>query len=323
MKNKLLIIMVIMSNLTSAQNGTDISGVYNLGSSSPEGGSHLVVLENGDYAITYFGGVKTGKWKNTQGNIYEFTSNLSESTFELSGRHNKDLKDNTKIFFSSFENGETFIQLRAEREEPYTMQRVFNEDANCFSYPYVHTFKSIANSISFMSIQFGDDDTNHSIITIKNPEGYNDFVVNFIEIDSYESETFLAEFKDDALYFEEDDFSDRTPLDAESEDIQFIKSMIEMEANRDTIYFNPSYNVFGQLDGDEGQQDILEHHVFNEQKNAFIDTEYYVDGVEYINSERSYEDMSIIYAYNVLKEYTKKSVKYKINEKSLFQVNCD
>ncbi len=322
-KNGILLIIIFMSNLAYAQNSPNIMGLYNLGSSSPEGGSHLFVLENGDYAITYFGGVQTGKWKNIQGNIYEFTPNLNESTFELSGRHNKDLKDNTKIFFSSFENSETFIQLRTAPEEEYTMQRVFNIGANCFSYPYVNTFKTTANSVSFMSIQYGDDDTNRSIITIKNPEGYNDFVVNFIEVDSYEAEPFLVTFKDGKLYFEDDDFSDCSPLDEEGEDIQFIKSMIEMEANRDTIYFNPSYNTFGQLDGDKGQQDVHEHHVFNEQKNAFIDTQYYVEGQENIKSDDSFENMAIIYAYKVLKDYTKESVKYKINEKSLFQVNCD
>ncbi len=312
-----------MSNLANAQNVPDIMGLYSLGSSSPEGGSHLFVIENGNYAITYFGGIQTGKWEFTEDNIFKFTPNIQESKFELFGRHNEDLNGTTRIFFGGFENSETFIQLRTVPEEEYTMQRVFNRKANCFSHPYVNTFKTTANNVSFMSIQYGDDDTNRSIITFKNPEGYNDFVANFIEIDSYEAEPFMVTFKDGKLYFEEDDFSDRTPLDEDGEDIQFIKNLIDMEANRDNIYFNPSYNMFGQLDDDEGQQDIHEHHVFNKQKNAFIDIEYYVEGVEYINSEESYEDMSIIYSYSALKEYSKKSIKYNINEKSLFQVNCD
>lgn len=312
-----------MSTIANAQNSPNIMGLYNLGSSSPEGGSHLFVLENGNYAITYFGGLQTGKWKITEENVCKFYPNIKESKFELFGRHNKDLKDSTKLFFNGFENSETFIQLRAVKEEENTMQRVFNIGANCFSPPYVHTFKTIANCISFMSIQYGDDDTKHSIILIENPKGYNDFVANFIKVDNYEVQPLIARFKDDKLFFEENFTAERTPLDEFGEDVEFIKKVIDMESNRDTIYLNPSYNLFGQLDDDQGQQDIHEHHVFNEQKNAFIDTAYYVEGIEYANSEASYEDMSIIYSYSALKEYSKKSAKYKINEKTLFQVNCD
>lgn len=97
-----------------------------------------------------------------------------------------------------------------------------------------------------------------------------------------------------------------------------------MTSNRDTIYLNPSYNRFDQIDDEDGgQQYIHEHHVFNEQKDAFIDTKYYVEGEENNTSKDSFEKTSIIYAYNALKQYSKESAKYKINEKSLFQVNCN
>ncbi|WP_411030563.1 hypothetical protein [Spongiimicrobium sp. 3-5] len=319
-KNILLLITIIISNLANAQNVPDITGLYNLGSSSPEGGSHLFVLENGNYAITYFGGIITGNWKFTEDNIFKFTPNIKESKFELSGRHNKNLNGNTKIFFDGFENSETFIQLRTTEAEEHTLQRVFNIGANCFSPPYAYTFKTIAHSISFMFIRYGDID--NLITTIENPDGYNDFVANFIEIDNYEAQPFFVEFKNDKLYFEEHNAKERSPLDEVGEDLEFIKKFIEMESNKDTIYLNPSYNKFGRLD-EEVYRDINEHHVFNEQKNAFIDAEYYVEGVEHINSEESYEDMSIIYAYSALMERSKKSAKYKIIEKPLFQVNCD
>lgn len=322
-KNKLIFVVIIMSTLANAQNSPNIIGLYNLGSSSPEGGSHLFVLENGNYAITYFGGIQTGKWKINEENVCKFSPNIRESKFELFGRHNKDLKGNTKLFFSGFENSETFIQLRTSKEEEVTMQRVFNIGANCFSPPYVYTFKTIANSILFMSIQYGDDDSNHSIIMIENPSGYNDFVANFIKVDNYEAQPLIARFKDDKLFFEENYTVERIPLDEFGEDVEFVKKNIDMESNRDTIYLNPSYNIFGHLGDDEGQQDIHEHHVFNEQKNAFIDPEYYVEGMEYTNSEGFYEDMSIIYPYSALKELSRKSVNYIIDEKSLFQVNCD
>ena len=81
--------------------------------------------------------------------------------------------------------------------------------------------------------------------------------------------------------------------------------------------------MFGGPDSDEEDQDIHENHVFNEQKNAFIDTKFYVEGEEHIKSDESFHNMSIIYAYKILKEISKESIKFKIDEKPIFQVNCD
>jgi hypothetical protein len=320
-KIKLLLIIIFMTNITNAQNSDKIIGLYNLGASSPEGGSHLFVLDNGKYAITYFGGIQIGTWKITPKNTYKFIPNHTESRFELFGRHNKDLKNHTKISFNGFENSQTFIQLRNEKKEAFTMQQVFNLDANCFSFPYVHTFKTIANNISLMFKNYEEDAS--PIISFKNPEGYNDFVATFTQVDYYEARPFFAKFKDDKLYFNDDDYSSRKPLDNDGEDVQFIKNFIDKEVNKETIYLNPSYHRFGLPDSNEEGQDVHENHVFNEQKNAFIHTENYVEGEEYHTDEdNAYENMSIIYAYKILKAYTKESVKYKVNEDPLFQVRC-
>ncbi len=309
-----------MVNIASAQNN-NIVGLYNLGSSSPEGGSHLMILKGGDYAITFFGGIQTGKWNLTKGNVYRFSPNVKESKFELFGRYNKDLKDSTKIFFRGFENSEMFIQLRTTKEEEYSMQQVFNTDANCFSFPYVHTFKTNANSISLMFDSY--EQGRSPIITFKNPEGYNDFVANFREVESSEARPFFATFKDDMLYFKNNNYSQRKPLDEDGEDVTFIKKIIDKEKDNDILYLNPSYNMFGGPDSEEENQEIHEHHTFNKQKNAFIDTKYYIEGEENIKSNDSFHNMSIIYAYNILKEFSKESVRFKIDKKPIFQVNCD
>ncbi len=317
----LIIITLFTTNMVNTQNKSDITGTYSLGSSSPEGGSHLIVLENGSYAIIYFGGMQTGKWQLTKDNIYRFSPNIRESKFELFGRYNKDLKDSTKIFFSGFENSQTFIQLRAPKKEEYTMNQVFNTDANCFDFPYVHTFKTRAKSISLMFKKYGEKSS--PIITFKNPEGYNDFAANFIQVDSYEARPFFTTFKEDKLFFKDNDYSQRSPFKEEDEEIESIKNMIDKKMDNDIIYLNPFYNTFGGPDSEEEDQDIHKHHIFSKEKNAFIDKEYYVEGEEYIKSDDSFDNMSIIYAYTVLKEYTKESISYKIDEKSIFHVSCD
>lgn len=310
--------------MNNTQYNLEIAGVYPLKSSSPEGGSHLFIIENGAFAVAYFGGIQIGKWKGIKDDVIEFTPNNQESTFELFGRHDLDLKGRSKVCFNGFENGETFIEFGVSNEEKNKVQRVFNSDANCFSYPYVHIYESTAKSIALMALDYENEDTKASIITFDNPKGYNDFIINFNEVNPFEGEPFIAKFKDNTLLFNEEESIERTPLEDVKEDVEFIQKYIEASSNKDTLYLNPCYREFGQLD-DEGETlpGINEYHVYDEQKNAYIDTETYSESVDYTNPDESYDDMSIIYAYLVMKDCSVKEVDYTINESPLFQVHCD
>lgn len=298
-----------MVEATNAQD--NIVGMYSLGGASPEGGSHLIVLENGKYAIMYFGGIQAGNWEHTQNNVYRFTPNPSKNQFELYGRHNKNLGEEIRVQFNGFENGETFIHLGAANDEVYTMKRVFNIGANGFSFPYVYTVKSKGDVISFMSKSYHQG--GNTFATFKGAQEYNDFVANFFGEDHVsESRPFTATFKEDRLYFEDDNGSPRSPLDEDDEEITEIMELIAQEMDREMVYFNPSYNRFGG--------DINEYHVFNEEKGAYIDEEYYDEGEEDIASEDSYDSMSIIYAFKVLKDRTTEPVEFIIDENPIFQV---
>lgn len=320
--NKLLILITLfIMNIANAQNSSNIVGIYNLGSSSPESSTHLIVLEDNSYAITYFGGIQTGKWATKEENQYLFTPHKKETKFELFGRINKTLGDSTKIVFNSFENGETFIQLRNNVEDIYNMQAVFNEDANCFSYPYVHTFKTKANYISFLSVPYGKE--NNPILTFKNLNKYNDFVAVFNEEDSVSPQSFLATFKDKKLHFTDGTSSKHFPLDKNDEDIAFIKNFIANTTNNNTLYFNPWYNMLGEPESDIDIKEMLKYYTYNAEKNALIDTEYYIEGEEFIKSEDSYDRMTIIYSYKILTKHTSETTQYKTEKNSLFNTTCD
>ncbi|MCF6296277.1 MAG: hypothetical protein L3J25_11400 [Flavobacteriaceae bacterium] len=316
----ILIIATIMTKTTSAQNNLNIIGTYNIDS-----GAQLNVLENGNFAIIHYGGIQTGKWQIADNNTVHFTPN-KKNTFELYGRHNKDLKGDTKIFFSGFEDNQTFIQLNATKKRKYIMQRIFNVDANCFSFPYVYTFNTSVNNLLLMTKKY--DQEKGEILTFNNSEGYNDFIAISTNQEKIETLPFSALFKENTLYFKGKYYpsfpdSKRIPLEEDSEEIKFIRKFMVTEANKDTFYVNPSYNVFGGIESDEEHQDIHESHIFNKEKNAFINAKIYVEGEEFIKTDDSFHNMSIIYAYKVLKEFTQQEPKnYKIEEKSLFQVNC-
>src|SRR5690606_39325255 len=164
MKTYISGLFLVLFSTVMAQNNTDITGVYTLGS-APEGSSLLWVLENGKYAVTYFGGFHIGIWKKKD-KIFEFNPAVKEDKFELYGRKNKHLKDQSRIFFSGFEDTDVFVSFTNEGE-PLKMKRVFNEDANCFRFPYIHSLEKTPGVVSFMYKQNGKESV---VYTFKNPQ---------------------------------------------------------------------------------------------------------------------------------------------------------
>lgn len=311
MKSVLLLVILIeltMVQITNAQNDNNITGTYSLGSGNPEGGSHLLVFEDGTYVILYFGGIQTGQWKRISGNEYQFVP-ANKGIYELYGRHDKNLADEeTRISFNGFEDGETFVYVGVQEDKTLTMRRVFNSEIQSYSYPYVNTFKTKGDIISFMHKDYAQK----PMVTYKNPEDYNDFIAFFNgQNHRNESQAFFATFKDNILNMEEGVSPQRVPFDEDDEEIDEIRALAKQVMNREVIYTNPLYNYF------EG--DINEFHVFNRQKGAYLDEEYYQEGEEFIESDESYDSMSIIYAFNVLNDFTIKAVKHRIDADSIFK----
>ncbi len=305
----------MITNAASAQNNSDLAGTYALGGSNPEGGSHLLVFESGEYAITYFGGMQCGHWKHKKikENKVWFTPNSSKKQFEVFGRLDKTLKGQTRIQFNGFENGETFIHVGDAQDQEDIWKRVFNVGANGFSFPYVHTFEAPGDTIAFMAKHH--DQRSSSFFTFLNHEGYNDFIAYFTGAENENQSPFSAKFKEDKLYFSVDEFSQRTPFDDDDEDIQYIRELMVQEMNREILYLNPMYNLF--------TDDISTNHIFNEEKGAYIDEEYYQEGEEFLINEDSFDSMSFIYAFKALNDYHTEPVKIKIEDKPIFQVYPD
>jgi len=321
----LIISLISMTNIANAQKHSKIIGRYTLSSNSQEGRTELFVLPNGDYAIAFFGGIQSGKWKKIKGEKYEFTPQYSEDTFEIYGRHNKDFKDSTRIDFKAYENGKTYIQVRASKKEDYTMQPLYNTGANCFSYPYTKTFNTRAKEISFMSSKYGEQAEDSSILTFDNPKGYNEFITNFTEVDRYQTRAMVLEFKNNELQMEDYKPATRRKIDEKSEDMLFIKKMIEQQACKDVLFFNQAKHLFDVFSGPDGKEILKTSYQFNKENKVYIlkknKEDILDDTLEMI--EESYEDMTIIYPYIRLKLSERKSVKHSIGKKSVFQANCE
>lgn len=307
MKRILVFLIICMMNKGMAQNKEDIVGLYSLGSHSPEGGNHLFVLENGKFVITYFGGVQVGQWHIDRDHTFLFTPNTKKNEYELYGRYNGKIKDSLKISFMGFEESQSFLSLKKSKDDQYIMKQVFNNGANCFSYPYVETFKKNTDMISFMTIK---EEMNTAIFDF-NIKGFNDFIACFFTKEN-EAYPFSAILKENKLYLDENEYSEKHPLPTEGEDIEFIRAIANKNDSEDKIFCNPSYN---RLEGD-----IDDSYIFNKEKGAYIHPKYYVEGDEY--KEDAYDNLSIIYKYEACISNLSKHVEFKIEDKPVFQVNC-
>ncbi|WP_160112093.1 hypothetical protein [Aquimarina sp. AU58] len=309
MKRILIFVIICMMNKSMAQNKENIVGLYALGSHSPEGGSHLFVLENGKFVITYFGGVQVGNWRIDRDQTFLFTPNTKKNEFELYGRYNKKAQNSLKISFMGFEESRSFVCLKKSKDDHYIMKQVFNDDANCFGYPYVGTFKKDSDVISFMAINEG---MNTAIYDF-NIKGLNDFIACFFTREN-EAYPFYVTLKDNKLYIDENEYSEKHPLPTEGEDIEFIRAIANKNTSETVLLYNSSYNHF--------KEDINANHIFDKEKQAYIIPGLYKEGNENRIDDEAFFDMSIIYKYELCTGTFAKSVDYKIEDKPIFQVNC-
>ena len=140
-KIKLAFILIAIFNIaTNAQNNERIIGNYN------ENGTSYYIQKDSTFIIIGYGTLITGKWNVTNNDILTLMPKNPEAPFLLYGYHNPFIAG-TKIMFSGFfiDNDETLVGLNNLN----TMQRVFNENVNCTSFPYVHLFNEKVNKISF------------------------------------------------------------------------------------------------------------------------------------------------------------------------------
>ncbi|MCK8523716.1 hypothetical protein M0D21_19190 [Aquimarina sp. D1M17] len=304
-KSIVVFLLVIIGSNMAAQNSV---GIYNMSSGSPEGGSSLVILENGKFVILYFGGAQIGYWKNTGNNTILFTPYKEESSFQVYGRKNNLLKNKIKIAFFGFENASTFISSHTSK--PKTFKRVFNEDANCFAPLYTKVFDAYTKEIYFAVEQGLKDPEVVSFGT----EGYNDFVAYYIP--SPQIDSFVGVMKEDKLYIEENEGVVKRDLPSEGEDILFIRDLANsIDQVEDVKNFNPQYNSF--------QAELPSYYVFDESKGAYIDLDEYKEGMELDIEEYDYDDISILYEYKRCIPNIRKASNITIDEGSVFIERCE
>jgi hypothetical protein len=301
-----------------AQIPVDIEGAYSPGRSggSPEGGAHLFILGDSVYVVAYFGGVQVGKININADHLVTFSPSYYPYDFAVWGRHSKETGDSIRVHFSNFERAGSFIGFGKPGTGP-ALQRVFNPDPNCFSFPYVCKFKAKADTI-LLSVRVNDKDE-HSrpgLYQFINTAGFNDFIIYYFD-KKEDNRPFYAKLKDGKLVFEDQSFLSKKPL-PDGENLAFIKEAASAAGKgiEDTLLYNPFYN--------NCREDIYDtlNYRYDSSKNAYINFPNYEEGEENQTSDDGYNRCYILYPFRQLKQFYKESRPFTVLEKPLFTAKC-
>lgn len=94
-----------------------------------------------------------------------------QDLFEIYAHQDPSLGAGTKMAFVGFEDGNTYVKFDKD-----SVQQVFNDDANCFSSPFVYEKNTFPRSISLYAAENSQDDSLASW-NYQNDKGFNNFVL--------------------------------------------------------------------------------------------------------------------------------------------------
>ena len=182
MKTKILLLLTFLSlgSLVYAQE-KDISGNYR------GRGGGIMLLPNKLFVLWGYMTAIPGSYEVQKDGIILFKPK-KEPLFVVYGQRNDSIgKDNVRIRFANFEDGKNYI--RFENGKTYS---VFNDNPNCFSSRYIHTFsrEEMGNSFSLIADLktfgfaqlFGELKNTYQIDLQDN----NDFLISYQKLSEYQ-----------------------------------------------------------------------------------------------------------------------------------------
>lgn len=273
---KLIYLIFLISFMAMAQNPTkeDIVGSYKLPNTNPEGGQSVIIFKNKTFATFYFGGALKGTWK-IIGNQVKFKTE-GNPKFYLYGRKLLSLTDSTHLNFSCEESA--LVNLNSKINN--TMQPLFNEGANCFSYPYVYKTNKGLTEVTFAKKDYSQNNGLFDLYKFEIPKDFNDLIVVGLSDQYTNVIEFSATYSEGSLYFNSSKKA-ASKRAASIEDSEEDKAFIDTFMNKELIpellsygdeffpnYDNPSEeqeNPFTRISPikiEQGQVNIAKHNLF-------------------------------------------------------------
>jgi hypothetical protein len=185
----------------SQSESVDIAGSYHKSSKDPHGGSHLIITPNNTFVVTYFGGMRKGTWlENDDG--YEFTYH-TEPEFVVYARHNPSITDSVIIrAHVDAVNGDA-IRINPKASNEFRL--IFNEHANCFSYPYIYKHHQAIESLDLYTANGGNyregayQDTSETYYNYAIDLSFNELILTGLPPEYSVSRSFKANYNNGSL----------------------------------------------------------------------------------------------------------------------------
>ncbi|AFD05262.1 hypothetical protein [Solitalea canadensis] len=307
-----VVLLTIPFNVSAQKNIKPYLGYYRA-----SGGTHLLLEEDNTFCIIAYATFIKGFWSMEKGRIVVTPKNPTHC-FELLGRYNPTIKEGFKIMFKGFSEEDTFLGKAGSD----SMQRVFNKNPNCFDNPYVYQFKENTSRISFVDVISEAHIDYNRRNTYTFPLGqHNDFIAVYHDPGQYYDEMiFTIAQVSGKIILNGSNVFHKLPMDERlKKEMREIKEMAKQEGDINSVYCNPSYNVF-----DETAMSIEDNFSFDTAKNAFISKFNYVEGEELHPElkEDAYHSIGVLYKYDKILPATIALIPFKIIEKSLFIAKC-
>lgn len=209
-----------------------IAGSYRVSGNSPEGGSSIIVMPNNKFVVGYFGGMRRGTWEFKDGNYY-FEYQV-EPKFVLYGRVNPSIKDS--IALRMCVDGVRGYTVRFNGSNDDSFLPIFNEGANCFSYPYIYKQKEPLERLAAYAPDprtYYEDELRAypEIYDYIIKEDYNEFILAGLKSEYSEAGSFTAIFKDNSMVIDggKSIKKGRNYEDLKGEDMTYIENYTQTE----------------------------------------------------------------------------------------------
>ena len=203
-KKHLLIYILFWGFLSSAQTETEkeIVGVYQK-RQGPDDFTMVVIFPDHRYIVGYFGGMQKGIWK-MEGDFVSLTQE-TEPAFVLYGRKRKSFGEKTTISYNVEASNRVLVNWESTANPSFVP--VFNEGANCFSYPYVQNLKQGVQELKLTQLRqdyAGRTQDKSEIFQFKNPEAFNELLLINLSSQYTRGQTQKLLFKEEELFLSPD-----------------------------------------------------------------------------------------------------------------------
>jgi hypothetical protein len=170
----LILFMLNNSTAQSTEAYKQVAGRYG-------GNDGICLFEDGTFMLYGYATIVLGNYQ-VEKNLLHFSPDKPE-LFEVYAAQNKNIGDSTRMHFLGFEEGKTFARFNNDPSK-----RVFNDNANCFSAPYVYEAGTVPRQITLAHELMNEWEGNGSktesrVFEIE--KGSNDFILIYNEPKRY------------------------------------------------------------------------------------------------------------------------------------------